>query len=95
MKLKGISAFAITICFLLTGCRNSDSLGETAASNDSMNGAAVSEEEYITSEEQPLTNHENSIVYYSEEEVADIIAGFPNMKLSDSVYLLAPKEIDL
>ena len=93
MKLKGFSAFAITICFLLTGCRNSDSLGETAASNDSMNGAAVSEE-YITSEEQPLINHENSIVYYSREEVADIIARFPNMKLSDSVYLLAPKEID-
>ncbi len=93
MKLKGISAFAITICFLLTGCRNSDSLGETVASNGSVSSAAVSEE-HVTSEEQPLTNHENAVVYYSREEVANIVARFPNMTLADPAYLLAPKEID-
>lgn len=102
-KMKKI-IIILAFLLLLTACGTSaDFSSESSETAECVDGddqtdikqtnTAVSEE-CNTSEEQPLTNHENAIVYYSREEVADIVARFPHMKLSDSVYLLAPKEID-
>lgn len=93
-KLIALSALC---CMLLTACGNADNVVSTPDSSGVTSSEITSSETTSSgskSNEQPLVNHDNPIVYYTKKEAAEIIGKTPNLKPSDEMYLLAPKEID-